>query len=342
MKTEKLPVSVLIPTRDVYKILPGHLASVKTWAALVQEIVVVDSYSTDGTLELIQNELHHPQLRVLQHPPGLYQSWNYGIQQLTSKYTYISTIGDTITPEGLTHLVETAERFDADVVVSPPQLFDADENPMVGSRWPIHNLLEGASIKNPVKLEKPFAFLLAVRDLPGAILGSSASNLYRTEMVKKYPFPAEYGAAGDAAWAFLHAFDISLIVTPTPCARFLFHSRATISLQEKRDRIRRMSDVALQVACQASGKLSLDGVSEYQVLMQQLLVVQRELYETQWNYEQIRRECRPWIFYSLAWQARQQRNRQRQKYWDMMKEVLRMPICCDGMPSLSEKFFRKC
>ena len=45
----------------------------------LQEVIVVDSFSTDGTIELIKAELRHPQLKIMAHPPGLYQSWNHGI-----------------------------------------------------------------------------------------------------------------------------------------------------------------------------------------------------------------------------------------------------------------------
>src|SRR5512136_852525 len=111
-----LPIGVVIPTRNAITLLPGHLAALKTWMHQAQEVICVDSFSNDGTLELLKAELQHPQLKILTHPPGLYQSWNFAIQQLTSTYAYIATVGDVITSDGLRHLLETAERFQSDLV----------------------------------------------------------------------------------------------------------------------------------------------------------------------------------------------------------------------------------
>src|SRR5580704_1102433 len=106
------PISVLVPTRNCAQLLPRHLESMAGWLDLVEEVVVVDSFSEDGTLEMIKSRLRHPRLRILSHPPGLYQSWNHGIRHLTAKYCYISTVGDTISREGLEHLTEGAEKLD--------------------------------------------------------------------------------------------------------------------------------------------------------------------------------------------------------------------------------------
>jgi glycosyltransferase involved in cell wall biosynthesis len=115
-----LPIGVVIPTRNSMKFLPAHLAALKGWIEQAREVICVDSFSTDGTLEMLKAELHHPRLKILSHPPGLYESWNFAVKQVTSAYIYIATAGDGITLQGLRHLVETAERFQTDLVLSPP------------------------------------------------------------------------------------------------------------------------------------------------------------------------------------------------------------------------------
>ena len=67
----KLPVGVLVPTLSCAPLLPRHLESMAQWLDLVEEVVVVDSFSKDGTLEMIKSKLRHPRLRILSHPPGL-------------------------------------------------------------------------------------------------------------------------------------------------------------------------------------------------------------------------------------------------------------------------------
>ena len=53
MKDRPLAIGVVIPTRNVQPALQAHLARLHAWTHLVEEIVVVDSHSTDGTLETL-------------------------------------------------------------------------------------------------------------------------------------------------------------------------------------------------------------------------------------------------------------------------------------------------
>ena len=119
-------IGVVLPTLNCASLLPAHLESMQPWLDLVSEIVVVDSHSNEGTVELIRERLKHPALRVHLHPRGLYQSWNFGLSRLRTKYAYISTVGDSITRAGLQHLHATAEKLDCDVVVSKPRFIAND------------------------------------------------------------------------------------------------------------------------------------------------------------------------------------------------------------------------
>src|SRR5258705_8684024 len=94
-------VGVVIPTRNSMPYLPTWLEKMGHWQDLVDEIVAVDSFSTDGTAEMLRNRLRHPRVRFISHPPGLYESWNCALQRLNTKYVYIATVADTITRQGL-------------------------------------------------------------------------------------------------------------------------------------------------------------------------------------------------------------------------------------------------
>ena len=149
MKQDLLPIGVVLPTLNARRVLPQHLAELRTWADCVTEIIVVDSHSTDGTVEFIQDQIRHPGLRILQHPRGLYESWNFGVRQVTSEFTYISTAGDAITLAGLKHLLAVAQNFRSDVVVSPPIFQKPDGEVMEGKHWRIHQYLEARAIAQP-------------------------------------------------------------------------------------------------------------------------------------------------------------------------------------------------
>jgi glycosyltransferase involved in cell wall biosynthesis len=218
-----LPISVLVPTRNSMPLLPKHVESMRSWLDLAQEVVTVDSHSHDGTREFLERELIHPEVRVLSHPPGLYQSWNFGIAQCRAKYIYISTIGDTITRAGIEQLVAAAERLACDVVVSPPQMI-RDGRP-VDRRWPVHEFITARNLSQPLALSPFEAFLFAFVNLRKAILGSSASNLYRRDLLQRAPFPTDFGTAGDLGWILQHAAEVRLGIVPETFSTFLFHPK---------------------------------------------------------------------------------------------------------------------
>lgn len=220
-----LPISVLVPTRNSMSLLPQHIEGMREWMDLALEIVVVDSHSTDGTAECLQREVKHPHLRVLTHPPGLYQSWNYGIAECAAPYVYISTVGERITREGLEKLVKAAVTLDADIVISPPQMVDMAGG-TVEKTWPIHALLEQRKLDGPAMMSGAAAQLFAITHLLRGILGSSASNLYNAKVLQRFPFRTDFGTAGDLAWGLEHAGETRWAVVPESLSTFVFHPKA--------------------------------------------------------------------------------------------------------------------
>jgi glycosyltransferase involved in cell wall biosynthesis len=218
-----LPLSVLVPTRNSMPLLPKHVEAMRLWLDQAEEVIVVDSHSNDGTPVYLERELKHSGLRVLSHPPGLYQSWNFGIAQCRAKYIYISTIGDTITRSGLEQLVAAAERFSCDVVISPPQMVRKEQ--LVPRRWPVHDLVVERNLRQPIVLSPLESFVFAFVNLRKAILGSSASNLYRRDVLQRRPFPIDFGTAGDLGWILQHAADLRFGIVPETFSTFLFHPK---------------------------------------------------------------------------------------------------------------------
>ena len=220
-----LPISVLVPARNSMSLLPKHLEAMRPWLDLAEEVVAVDSDSNDGTVELLQRELKHSNFRLLRHPPGLYQSWNFGIAQCRAKYVYISTVGETITREGLAKLCASAEQFAAQVVISPPRMVKISGETK-HKTWPVHSIIKDLRLTDPIALEGAAAQLFAVIHLLRGILGSSASNLYRSEILQRLPFRTDFGTAGDLAWGLEHAGEIRLAIVPENFSTFVFHPKS--------------------------------------------------------------------------------------------------------------------
>jgi glycosyltransferase involved in cell wall biosynthesis len=320
-----LPIGVVLPTLNCMQLLPDHLESMRAWVDSVSEIVVVDSESSDGTVEMIRDRLRHPNITFHQRPRGLYQAWNFGLAHLNTKYAYVSTVGDSITRDGLEHLHEVAEQSSCDAVISKPRFIEADGTP-VGKevRWPIDDVLTTLRLSQPAVLEGLRLFICVLFNTTDAILGSSASNLYRTDVMKARPFPVDFGTVGDGAWGLANALDVRLGITPLQFSTFRYHPKsysisdyAVDDLKRKLFRLatsafeqRLARDEELRVA---AGRIGCD---EFVRLVQMLLDSQEQL-------ESTRRRWFPWVFSLSAWRARAIRNRLRSETNERKASVMR-------------------
>lgn len=218
-------ISVVMPTYNCRALLHRHLPAMQEWLGVVDEVIVVDSRSTDGTLEAIRRELRHPNLRIIERDRGLYQSWNQGIAATTGDWVYISTAGDTITREHLLHLRDIGERLAADVVVSPPYFLHEDGRPHRDLGWPPRVLVESFGRGTPFLMEPEATQCLAFQNCPNALLGSSAADLYRGNHLRARPFPTEYGVVGDTAWIMRYGHETRLALTPAQGSSFCIHEK---------------------------------------------------------------------------------------------------------------------
>ncbi len=218
-------ISVVLPTYNCRGLLVGHLQGMQAWLDLAHEVIVVDSRSTDGSLELIRSELRHPRLRIIERDRGLYQSWNEGIAATTGDWVYISTAGDGITREHLLHLREVGEALAADVVVSPPFFAHEDGRPHRDLGWPPAALLQAFGRGRPFAIHPEATQFLAFQNCPNALLGSSAADLYRGDHLRVRPFPTEYGVVGDTAWIMRFGHETRLALTPRRGSTFCIHEK---------------------------------------------------------------------------------------------------------------------
>ena len=133
---------------------------------------------------------------------GLYQCWNKAAQLANQPYLYYSTICDVITESGLRKLTEAIMEKELDVVISPPKIVSENGVVVQAVKWPIHYVTEHLNYTGDLAVYQgsDLAHLICVF-LPATILGSSASNLYRSSVIKENPFPLNVGMVGDSLWA---------------------------------------------------------------------------------------------------------------------------------------------
>jgi glycosyltransferase involved in cell wall biosynthesis len=295
--------------------MEAHIDSMLPWLDGVHEVIVVDSNSTDGTVEIILRRISHPNLQIHQRPRGLYQAWNYGIEKIQSKYTYISTVGDSITALGIDHLLEVAEMHGADVVVSSPKFINEDgSSSRTPPSFPIENLLKKWGTDEPRLLKCMECFELIVSNFPNAILGSSASNLYKTEGIKHSPFPTSYGTSGDGAWGMAHGLNHRIAVTPECFSTFRVHEK---SYSKSEYAVDDLNDRLLNLLEEGSGQWiskNADKISTTTALMiREVLDLLKSSFISQKDLEARRRQSWPWALNPWAWNARARRAKIRQR-----------------------------
>lgn len=304
-----LDIGVVVPTRNSMPHIRDHVEVLNQWIGRVKEVVVVDSQSVDGTVDYIREHLLHSNLVIVDHPPGLYESWNAGISKIQSKYTYIATVNDYMPWETLVRLYSEAERLAADVVVSAPEIVYEDSTSK-HRKWPIHSFLE-KSVPKETYLFQPLELLAWNSiDLPGTLIGSSASNLYRSVALQENPFPYDYGHAGDSAWAVAQALSLRWAVVPDVASNFQCHAgKGSGRGPGRRLRAQLYALSCGQVEC-AEGELATAGV-EAEILnaLRYLFRLWERKEQAVSGYQAYRKRRVPWVIFPRAWMLRSSKNR---------------------------------
>lgn len=230
-----LPITAILPTLNCREKLAEHIASSHDWLAQVSELIVVDSNSSDGSLQYLKRALNQFQTKFVNTGPGLYAAWNLGVQLAKHPYIYFSTIGETISLAGLSQLINWCENLDLDVVISTPQIIHKSRCP-INILWPIHEmkafLQRQGDIFLPNEGEKR---LLSRAFTPECILGSSASNLYRRSALKRFPFPEDVGPQGDVMWACKYLSQVKVGISAMQCSTFLYDGDRKVSYRKYAD-----------------------------------------------------------------------------------------------------------
>lgn len=313
---------VVIPTKNSMHYLPNHVQNLSTWIELAEQVVVVDSFSKDGTVDFLKSNLHHSNIHFVKHPPGLYASWNYGIRQLTTEYCYISTVGDSLTRAGAEHLVTTARRLQCDVLVSRPDFVNEAGRACKGPEWPMDDVIKRLRLRAPCRLHPTIMVAAALTHTGGAITGSCASDLFRTATLQKYPFPLDFGVAGDAAWNLDNVGRVIWAATPEKVTTFRRH-HPTASTGEIK-----MGQVASNFAPRANKVVNEwlqscpAGVPmEICADIKQLLAVSIE-YERSCHRSNVFRKSKwPWILNPRAWLARTRRYELKSQVNGLMQKI---------------------
>jgi glycosyltransferase involved in cell wall biosynthesis len=317
-----LPIGVVIPTKNSIKYLPGHVENLAAWIDQAEQVVVVDSFSTDGTVDYLKRNLRHPKIKFIEHPPGLYASWNYGIRQISSEFCYIATVGDSITRAGLEHLATAASRLNCDVLVSRPEFVNEAGQPCDGPEWPMDTIIERLKLLKPVRLHPAIILATALTHAGGAITGSCASDLFHTVTLQKHPFPLDFGVAGDGAWSLQNAGRVKWAATPEKVTTFRRHpptaSTAEVNAGQTANQFAQIAETVVSEWLESnSGDAPVEVCKNIRQLMP--LSIEHEKSRRQYNF--LRKQKWPWILNPSAWAGRSKRNQLKSQVYSLTQNI---------------------
>ncbi len=214
---------MVVPVWQCADRLQKHFEVVRRLAGAGCSTVWVASLSDDNSHQLAQREAKRIGGRYILTPRGLYKSWNKGIKESRTPYTYISTVGESVFPEGLAHLLDLNRKTKADIVFSPPLLSSNKKDRSQILRWPVFKNAKKLRIFDQRVLPTNLIASIQATAAYSCLLGSLSSCLCRTKFMQSYPFPTQFNHYGDTGWFCLNLSRCRIAYSARAVADFQFH-----------------------------------------------------------------------------------------------------------------------
>lgn len=304
---EKLPISIISPVRNCIDEMPAHARHLRMLSRIAGEIIIVDSDSEDGTLDCLKKELADSGAVFLNHPPGLYPSWNHGISRAKYPFLTVATVGDDLPPESLAKLHEDLETSGCDVVISAPTLLATDGSPS-SSKWPVHRIIETLGLVAPLEIPSAIWLALTLGFFPKSPLASSSGNLYRTRVFENNLFPTNCGHRGDVIWAITSARKARWMIDPAVESCFKFNGPSPGRQAPGMDIITEWSKVVTHAYDDGCSFMRGAGVPDWFLTeLPDMLERAIDSLATGSDYETVRKSALPWFLNPQAIRLRARR-----------------------------------
>lgn len=126
-------ISILVPNYNNARYLPERFDTILAQTFSEFEVIVCDSYSTDGAWEIICGYAKRDsRIRAYQVPKqGVYAGWNECVKRARGSYVYMATSDDTMAPDCLHRLIQMLEHHpDCGLAMCGLEIIDMDGNPV--------------------------------------------------------------------------------------------------------------------------------------------------------------------------------------------------------------------
>ena len=187
-----VPVTVCMPVYNGALYVRDAIRSVLNQTVIPREIIVSDSGSSDGTVNIIRDHAEGTRVKLIILPtktPGMVANWNSTIRAASGKYVKFLFQDDLLHPDCLEEMVTLAESDERiGLVFSPRELLverSAENNAITEWLLKYQNL---SAAFGEVKTSQPGSLLLRSRKLlqqPLNKIGEPTAVLVRTDLFGK-------------------------------------------------------------------------------------------------------------------------------------------------------------
>jgi glycosyltransferase involved in cell wall biosynthesis len=224
-------VSIILPSLNTVKFLTERLETILNQTLNDWELIIIDSYSDDGSWELIQKYAQQDsRIRASQAPrEGVYAGLNRCLEQARGEYVYIATSDDTMTPDCLEKMVAALDAHpDCDIAHCCLALID-EHGDTTKSDWYSWDKIAyfGEYIHRPHIRRAPHDGLIY------CTLGTAYTSLTQLLIRKRVftnlgLFKTEFGPSGDFEWGLRVSLVCNTVHVPHTLATWRVHtSQAT-------------------------------------------------------------------------------------------------------------------
>jgi glycosyltransferase involved in cell wall biosynthesis len=236
-------VSICLPHLNSMPFTRDRLDSIRAQTWPHWECIVIDSGSTDGSLELLQEaERRDPRFHLFSQPrQGIYPAFNEGIRRAEGDFIYIATADDTLHPRGLERMVHGLLRHpDCGACHAQLTLIGVGGGRIFGKYEKFaHARYFGLWMDIPHIRRYPYDAVLA--SLIASIYVSVTQMLYhRSAVARAGLFPTEFDSAGDFAWHMRLAATTDVLYLPEAIGTWRQHPHQATQPDDPVGRARRL------------------------------------------------------------------------------------------------------
>ncbi|MEA5465667.1 glycosyltransferase family 2 protein [Leptothoe sp. PORK10 BA2] len=221
-------VSILLPSLNTFPFLAERLDTILSQTLNDWELVVVDSYSDDGSWELIQTYANKDSRIYATQAPreGVYAGINRCLSQAHGEYVYIATSDDTMTSDCLEKMVAALEsQPNCDIAHCCLNIID-ETGQQTRKQWNTWDKIKffGEYINQQHIRLAPYDGILYCA--LGTMYSSLTQLLIRRNFFEKVgDFRTDFGSHGDFEWGIRVGLTSNTIHVPYYLATWRVHSK---------------------------------------------------------------------------------------------------------------------